>query len=495
MSRKTSLGGDAVKLTASKIITSAISLLSAMLLSRFRSLEEYGTYSQLLMVVSLCTSIFMLGLPNSVSYFLARAETAEERKRFLSVYYTFSTLLSIVMGAVLCLAAPLICAYFNNPGINSFIYFLAVYPWSNVISSSIENVLVVYHRTTFLFGYRVANSACLLGIILLVRAMGWSFSVYMELLLAVYSVFAVSVYCIAARLGGGLSVSADRSMIRSILVFSVPMGLASVVGTLDVEIDKLLIGRMMDTSQLAIYTNASKELPVSIISASLTAVLLPQLTRMLKHGDRRGAVALWGDATVLSYLFICFIAAGVITYSRDVMTVLYSEKYLPGLSVFCVYSLVLLLRCTYFGIILNAFGETKKILVCSLVSLGLNAMLNPIFYDFFGMIGPAAATFLSMLIVLLGQLKMTANCVELSFREIFPWGRLGKITLINLGFSLVFFALKEFLPLERYLGSIWESVLLGCVWAGLYFLLMRGTIRRAWGGLNSKGDDSDAANA
>lgn len=69
------VGKNAVVLTASKIITTSISLASVMLLSRFRTLEEYGTYSQTLLVINLATALFMLGLPNSTNYFLALAGT------------------------------------------------------------------------------------------------------------------------------------------------------------------------------------------------------------------------------------------------------------------------------------------------------------------------------------------------------------------------------------------------------------------------------------
>ena len=149
MKRKTSLGGDALRLTLSKVITLCISMACTMLLSRFRTTEEYGTYSQLLLVVNLFTSLFMLGLPNSINYFLSRAENEQERQKFLSVYYTLSTLLSVVMGIVLVLAIPLIEAYFKNPALRGFLYFLAIYPWANVVSSSIENILIVYQKTGF----------------------------------------------------------------------------------------------------------------------------------------------------------------------------------------------------------------------------------------------------------------------------------------------------------------------------------------------------------
>ena len=101
LSSSSSLGAGAVQLTLSKVISLAVSMLTTALLSYFRTYTEYGTYSQLLLVVNLFSSLFMLGLPSSINYFLARAETQAERQRFLSVYYTLSTLLSLVMGGAL----------------------------------------------------------------------------------------------------------------------------------------------------------------------------------------------------------------------------------------------------------------------------------------------------------------------------------------------------------------------------------------------------------
>ena len=57
---------DSAFLSVSKFFTLAISLVSAMLLSRYRTLQEYGTYSQLLLVSNLVVSIISLGLPSSI---------------------------------------------------------------------------------------------------------------------------------------------------------------------------------------------------------------------------------------------------------------------------------------------------------------------------------------------------------------------------------------------------------------------------------------------
>ena len=68
MNKSRSLGSDALQLTMSKMVVLLISMVTGMLLSRFRSFEEYGTYSQIIMVITLATTIVMMGLPNSLNY-------------------------------------------------------------------------------------------------------------------------------------------------------------------------------------------------------------------------------------------------------------------------------------------------------------------------------------------------------------------------------------------------------------------------------------------
>ena len=230
---------------------------------------------------------------------------------------------------------------------------------------------------------------------------------------------------------------------------------------------------------------------MSFIAASITAVLLPQLTRMLKKGRNLDAITLWANATELSYLVICLITAGVFTYAEDIMSLLYSEKYLPGLPVFRIYSLVLLLRCTYFGIILNAKGKTKEIFGASIASLALNVVLNPLMYWALGMVGPALATFLSMFVVLLWQLFRTAKHTGVTFRQVFPFQRLGVITGINAALAILFYGVKLALPLEKWITSLGESLLLGGIWCVVYLIFMRKSIKRAWNGLNRGGQEDE----
>lgn len=489
MGKKSSIGGAAVKLTVSKMIVLLISMVTAMLLSRFRTVEEYGTYSQLMTVINLVTTIIMMGLPNSLNYFLAGADTGKDRSHFLNVYYSLSTVLSAVVGLVLVLITPLVVKYFNNPLISGFMYFLALFPWTKIIISSVENVLVVYNRTNLIMAYRLANSVLLLAIILFVQLMSWDFNAYMILYLAVEAAFSVAVYVVAAKCAGKLKPEFDWKLTKEIFKFSIPIGLASMIGTLNAELDKLVIGGLMDTESLAIYTNASKEMPVTIIATSVTAVLLPQMVKLLKKNENRKAAKLWSDATHISFTVICFLAFALFVFAPEVMTILYSEKYLDGVNVFRIYNLVLLFRCTYFGMVLNSTGHTKFIFYSSLGSLALNFCLNYAFFYLIGFEGPAVATMLALVIVSSLQLVLSAKVLGVKFSELFEWKELGKSLILNGIIAVVFFVLEKVLPLEQYIGEIPEAIVLGTVWVVVFAVIEFKPLKKKWNELNAAAVD------
>ncbi|MFZ5974863.1 MAG: oligosaccharide flippase family protein [Bacillota bacterium] len=482
---KRSIGTDSLKLSISQIITTTIALVAAMLLSRFRTLEEYGTYSQLLIVINVFTTIFMLGLPNSINYFLARAETSDEKQRFVSIYYTLSTMLSVFTGLVLVCATPLIASYFNNPILTGFWYFLAVFPWTNIILASIDNMLIVYKKTSRLMIFKIANSVFILLSIIGVQILRMDFYAYMIVYLCGQAAFALTVYIVVKNVAGKIRFIVDENVIKKIFVFSIPIGLASVVGTLKRQCDTLVIARFFNTEQLAIFANAAREIPVTMIASSLTAVLLPHLVVLLKKDCKEEAVSLWGDATSLSYIVICFISTAMFVFAPEIMSLLYSEKYLAGAPVFQIYALVLMFRCTYYGMILNSIGKTKVILYNSIFALVLNLILSIVFYYTFGFIGPAIATLVATFASAWQLLMSTSKQISIPMKKIFPWKDILFITLMNAVFGAIFMVLKNLLHIEVYTGEILESVLLGLLWGVIYVIMNLKFIKTKWRVLNS----------
>ena len=480
MEKKNSFTTDAIILTGSKVLSNVLVLVSAMLLARIRTLEENGIYSELLLIINLATAIFMLGLPNSINFFLAKAESKEDKNRFLSLYYTLSTGLSCFIGVLLAVLTPVFILFFHDSELSQYVFFLLIFPWEKIILASIENVLVVLGKTKTLMFFRVSNGVFLLLIIYIIWIMKSSFMMYMVLYAVVEGSYAILVYYLAMKYTGRLHFNINRKLLKDLLVFSIPLGLASLVGTLNIEVDKLMIGYMLDTEEFAIYSNASKELPLTIFATSLTAVLMPKMVVLFKDRKNEEAVTLWRDATTVSFAIIAFFGFGLAFFSTDAITILYSAKYAPGNCVFAIYSLELLLKCTYFGIILNTTGKTKLVLYCTIGAFCVNIVLNFILYQIIGMAGPALATLLSGLTIAFLQLFLSSKQINVRFANIFPWKNIGVILLVNVILGGIFYTIHK-----KFFSENYQAVILAVVWGIAYLAILLKPAKNYWARLKT----------
>lgn len=466
---KKSITHNAFNLTFSKAIVLGIAMMQNMLLSRYATLDEYGTFSQLNIAINLATTIFLIGLPNSTNYFLANTQNKIEEQKFLSLYFTLSTFLSIFAGIVLVFSTPYLSVFFENPMIQKFVFFLAIIPWTKIIMGSLDNLMIYNNNVKVLVWYRFVNSILILVIIFTAFYFGWDFRIYLFVFMLIESLFTLIVYYLVNIYYGKITLLLDMAYIKRVLYFSIPLGLSTIVGTLNVEMDKLIIGSFYSTEELAVYTNAARELPVTIISTSITAILLPYLVKFVKNQKTSSAIELWKEFTKISYFLISFIVMILFVFAPEVITFLYSEKYLGGTTVFRIYSIILLLRSTYYGIILNSLGKTKFIFYSSIISLIVDIVLNVIFYYLFGFNGPAISTFVTLLIVALLQLKITANQINYELRNIFPWITIFQITGFGIFNALVLWYLDWLNVFNMFDSELVESIFLTVIGSIFYF--------------------------
>src|SRR5699024_7584369 len=110
---------------------------------------------------------------------------------------------------------------------------------------------------------------------------------------------------------------------------------------------------------------------------------------------------------IIAYFVIIFVL-----FSSEILTLLYSEKFESGASIFSIYSLALLLKATYFGMILSSAGKTKAILYSSIIALVSNVILNFLFINSFGIIGPAISTLITTALMNFTQLYLSSKLIK-----------------------------------------------------------------------------------
>lgn len=481
-----SLGGDSLKLMLSKILNVIFSFISIFFLVRYLTIEDYGIYTQLILIVSVFSALFFLGLPFSLNFFLGKSNSNEEREEFLSIFYTLSLLVSLLVGMIILVSLRYISGYFGNEKILNFGYFLFFYPWILFTINSVENVLIIYSKIKKLIFFRIINNLFILGSVVLLVIFELSFEQFILLFFLIQLSFACIVIIFIKRIAPSLKFRLKMKQVKKIFSFSAPIGFASVVGIINLELDKMMVGNFYGTEAMAIYTNASRELPLAILSASLIAVLLPRISNLISRDQIEISLKLWRASIKLSYVFLCLGVGAVLLFSKEIFILLYSTKYLDGLPIFNIYLFVLLLKVTYFGMILNAKGYTKLILYSSLLSLLLNIVLNYILLMNIGIEGAAYATCVSQFTINIIQIYFTSKILRESYLKFIPIKLILLTSLLN-GFS--YFLIKysvNYISISLNLESqkLIITILFVFIWISLYSLLFYKKIKSYWNEIN-----------
>lgn len=437
---------DSILLTFVRVITAVLGLLVTKLLSIHFSLHEYGTYSQAMLIVTTATSISIFGLTNAVNYFYNAAADEENKERYFgtifSVQYFIGTLCAITIIAI---QIPII-NYFKNEDLKSILYLVAWFPLLQNLIPMLQVLFVSIGRAKLIAGRNFIISVARLGIVLVACYITKSIRTVFAILLLLD--IAQVTYFMWAFGRGNFRISIkqfDKSLLKPILTFSIPMAVYVLTNELARDIDKYVISFFSDTSTLAIYTNAAKLLPFDLITQSFITVLVPIVTRQIASQNFDKAQTTFRAYLRLGYVATWLVAFGVVINAKEAMLFLYDPKYLPGLSVFIIYLFVDMIKFANTSLILTAKGKSKTLMICSLSALASNFVLNIILFRFFGILGPAVATLIITFGLVSVLLVLGGKEIQTSIFGLFDWKEMAIVAceLIVVGGGCYF--LKGFL--------------------------------------------------
>ena len=128
--RKLSNGAatNSLLLTFVQVITTILGIVVTKLMSVNFSLEEYGGYSQALLVTSSATSLSILGLSNGLNFFYNRTEDSHEQRKYISTLF----LIEYFLGGIVCVSIiflqSVLVHFFNNDSLNTLLPIVALTP-------------------------------------------------------------------------------------------------------------------------------------------------------------------------------------------------------------------------------------------------------------------------------------------------------------------------------------------------------------------------------
>lgn len=339
----------------------AISIVSAMILSRYFDKSDYGTYRQILYVYNTLLVVFNAGLPKVFAFFLPRYSLEEGK----NIVWKLNKLLFLLGGAfsvVLYLAAPAISDLLNNDSLSNALKIFAPVPFLLLPTIGIEGIFTSYKKSVYIAIYNVITRSILLVSIILpiiliepsveMAIIGWLVGATLSFIIALF--FKNIPFKTVKNVESVLSY-------KEILTYSLPLVGATLSGVAIRSADQFYISRYFGEEIFAEFSNGFTPLPfVSIVIGSASMVLLPVFSKLSIDSTKVNEVALLFRTTLnKSALLIYPAVLFFMFYAEPVIIILYSDLYENSVLFFQIFLFLNFFNVIVFAPLLLALGETK----------------------------------------------------------------------------------------------------------------------------------------
>lgn len=349
--------------------TFLVALGSAMVLSRYLSKEEYGTYRQIIYIYTLLQGVFAAGLPSAYSYFLPKLDLSQG-KQLSRLLLLFFVILGALLSMVFYLGAPLLASALDNPTLTDNLKSFSPIPFFLIPTLGIEGLFTAVRKTEQLLVYNITTKFfmffCLISPVLF-----WEPSIdkiiYGWIVSAVFSfVMALVFKNKPFKMVESTPLPFD---ISSIFKYTIPIMLTGYITVLQKSADQFFISRYYGETAFAEYSNGFFEIPfVGMIVGAVSAVMIPIFSGASNNPIKlQNAVTSWRNALekciYLIYPLLCF----CFVFATEIIVLIYGAKYETSASYF-----KLALFLNYFNIVLIspiivALGKTRFYLSYNIV--------------------------------------------------------------------------------------------------------------------------------
>lgn len=428
----TSRSAKVLILSFGQALTSVVTIVSAAVLTRIFSLTDYATYRQTILCYSFAVPFVTLGFNRGLYYFLP-----DERERPRAILVENLLLLSgagLLLGLFLLVGGNhLLAMRFNNPQLAIPLLLLAPYPLLMLPAGSLPACLMARNRTEQVAGFTVISRLVMFAAIVL-PCLIWptpSTGIVGNVLGAAITTLAALVLMFRTCNEGDWrpTLAGIQRQVR----FGVPLGIATLVGSVAVSLDQVLVSALCPPEEFAVFVNGAIEIPlIGVITGSVTSVLIVDYRRFHRAGQTSDLVSLIHTATKKCALLLFPAMAFLFCMAPELMCLLFGQAYADSAIPFRIYLLNMPVRIFTFGALLQATDNSDKMLIEIVIYFVSSAVLTWLAITQMGPLfapaGAVAATYLFEVPYLVYVMRRILNCPA---RRLFPWLDLCKVMAIG----------------------------------------------------------------
>ena len=424
---KVSFKDKSIIYIGSHIAGSMFPLLTSMVMVRYLSQHEYGTYREIMLFTVLLPSWIALGLPQSLSYFIPRASSQKEKKQLALQIFLCLTVLGAMASIVIYALQDQVIRAFSNPSLIPLVWICSLYLLFIVPNKCAQATLLSLGRINFASALDVATNVGNFLFVIVPLLLGYGLRTVLLSMLIFYALKFLVVFLILMSLEGGLPKLLDRAILKAQMDYSLPLWLSIFVAGVRSSVDKFLIVFLYRTEDFAVYSRGAFELPlIGIVPFALSNVLAPRYAESYKRGDVANVLALWRQAArkVAQLFFPLFVFCFI--FAEPIITLLFTSQYTGGVEIFRIYLCLLPLRIVSYKTILIAAGETKPILTATTISFVASVVLGIALERALGFSGPALGYVFGEIFGMGHMLWRSKRVLQVSWADFIPFRELAQ---------------------------------------------------------------------
>ncbi|WP_276965035.1 lipopolysaccharide biosynthesis protein [Bacteroides graminisolvens] len=410
-----------------------ISLAVTAVLSRLLSPDDFGIVAIATVIISFFSIFTDMGIGAAV------IQHKELTPKDLSSLYSFTLWSGISISLLFFMASWPIAAWYNSPILRTLCQLLSI----NLLFASaniVPNALISKNKEFKFIAWRsfiIQTSTGVLAIGVALAGAGLYALIVNPILSSIF-IFIISYRKYPQK----VSFTWGLHSVKKIFSYSAYQFLFNVINYFSRNLDKLLIGKYMNMSQLGYYEKSYRlmMLPLQNITQVITPVMHPIFSDYQKDLDQLAT----SYEKIIRFLAFIGLPLSMFLFfgAREITLIIFGDQWMPSVPVFQILSLSVGVQIilSSSGSIFQAAGDTRSLFICGVFSSALNVtgMLVGIFV--FGTLEALAACICITFLINFIQCYLQMYYVTLQKRKIVL---IGKQLLSPLLLSaLIFIALQ-----------------------------------------------------
>ncbi len=410
---------SAALLMGGRTVAFVAAFLTPVVLVRLFEPGEFGTYKQLFLVFATLYPIAQVGMAESLFYFLPGAGAAAGR-------YVANSVVLLGVAGLACVAALEaagggIARGLGNPALAGYLPLLGAFALLTLAATGLEIVLTArgrYGAAAASYGASdVARAACLVVPALVLGRLD--------------AVLAGAVLFALLRLLAALAYFArtfrsafrpDAALLAKQLAYAGPFALAVVLEIAQANFHQYAVAHWVDAATFAVYAVGCLQIPfVEFVVSSACNVMMVELAAARREGRADAALAIWLDATRKVALVFFPLVAVLLVGSRELVVVLFTERYLGSVPVFAVSTAAIGFAAFMTDGVLRAYAQTRFLVLLNAVRLAVVAALVAPCVAALGLPGAMLATVLALAVAKTLALARIQRLLGVGVARFLPW--------------------------------------------------------------------------